>query len=583
MQTSYKRFSVIAGFAVLLVVLLTNGWVTRRQLGVQVRDQYWVQRTHDVMVELYGTQSVLVDAETGQRGFLYTGDPKYLEPYQLAIGEVDSHIDRYAALTADSPEEQADIPRLRSLVHAKLDELAQTISLYQAGRQDEAKALVLSDNGLVLMNEIRGLVAEMSGQETALQAQRMERYKHSVRVTVFCIYLASGLAALGLLLLGYFILRQMELRERHGAELREREEWFRVTLTSIGDAVIATDDKGRVTFLNPVAEELLGRGLSAAQGRPVEEVFPIFNESTGKPVENPVKKVMELGLIVGLANHTVLERTDGTLTPIEDSAAPIRDSRNRIVGVVLVFRDATQDRKSQELVRKSEKLAAAARFAATVAHEINNPLEAVTNLLYLAQLSNELDATKGFVQMAERELRRVSVIANQTLRFYKQSTSPLEISASQLFDSVLSLLQSRVVNFRIQVEWRDRAAEAVRCFEGEIRQVLSNLIGNAIDAMQRQSGRLLLRSRVGTDWASQRQGIFITIADTGEGIAYADRSRLFEPFYTTKGMHGTGLGLWVSSDIVRRHNGVLRFRSIQKPGRSGTVFTLFLPFDAVTR
>ncbi len=113
--------------------------------------------------------------------------------------------------------------------------------------------------------------------------------------------------------------------------------------------------------------------------------------------------------------------------------------------------------------------------------------------------------------------------------------------------------------------------------------MLNNLIGNSIDAMQRRPGRLFLRTRLGTHWASQRQGLFITVADTGEGIPRSDQGKIFEPFYTTKGLHGTGLGLWVSADIVRRHNGVLRFWSSQKEGRSGTVFTIFLPSDAAAR
>jgi PAS domain S-box-containing protein len=368
-----------------------------------------------------------------------------------------------------------------------------------------------------------------------------------------------------------------ELLEKSEQAERQRAEIEAVYRTApIGLALFDTKDyrylrlnDRQADFFGLKPEHIVGRTLT--EMAPIEGLKELFDQVLDKqPVINfPLEG--ELATEPGVHRHWMV------------SYFPVIGPEGEVQAITAASLEVTAQKRAERALIQSEKLAAVGRLAASIAHEINNPLEAVTNLLYLAQLSNELDATKGFVQMAERELRRVSVIANQTLRFYKQSTSPLEISASQLFDSVLSLLQSRVVNFRIQVERRDRAAEAVRCFEGEIRQVLSNLIGNAIDAMQRQSGRLLLRSRVGTDWASQRQGIFITIADTGEGIAYADRSRLFEPFYTTKGMHGTGLGLWVSSDIVRRHNGVLRFRSIQKPGRSGTVFTLFLPFDAVTR
>jgi signal transduction histidine kinase len=262
---------------------------------------------------------------------------------------------------------------------------------------------------------------------------------------------------------------------------------------------------------------------------------------------------------------------------------PIIAADGTVQAITAASLEVTAQKRAEHALIQSEKLAAVGRLAASIAHEINNPLEAVTNLLYLAGSGNDLDEIKGYLQIAERELRRVSAIANQTLRFHKQSTSPQEVTGIQLLDGVLSLLQSRIVNYRVQVELRDRATAPVRCFEGEIRQVLTNLIGNSIDAMHRWAGRLFLRTRVGTHWASQRQGLFITVADTGEGLRRSDRHRIFEPFYTTKGMQGTGLGLWVSADIVRRHEGVLRFWSSQKEGRSGTVFTIFLPFDAAAR
>ena len=217
----------------------------------------------------------------------------------------------------------------------------------------------------------------------------------------------------------------MRLREKHGEQIRQREEWFRTTLTSIGDGVIATDENGQVTFINPIAEQLAGITLSQSRGREVQSVLPLFNEATQRPVDNPVTIVMQKGVIVGLANHTVLKRPDGTTIPIEDSAAPIRDDKGRLVGVVLVFRDASKDRNAQEILRKTEKLAAAARLAATVAHEINNPLEAVGNLVYLAKTTAGVPSSVvEDLQLAEQELDRVSHITRQTLGFYKRIRHP---------------------------------------------------------------------------------------------------------------------------------------------------------------
>lgn len=244
----------------------------------------------------------------------------------------------------------------------------------------------------------------------------------------------------------------------------------------------------------------------------------------------------------------------------------------------------TTDRKQQEdALRQTEKLAAVGRLAASIAHEINNPLESVTNLLYLARTSSDLQDVQQYLDTAERELRRVSVISNQTLRFHKQLSDPQPVSCVDLFDSVLSIYQGRLVNSHIDVEKRKGSDKKILCFDGEIRQVLNNLVGNAIDAMHPTGGRLLLRSRESYDWKLGKYGLNLTIADTGSGMPPLVARKAFEAFFTTKGIGGTGLGLWVSHDIVQRHRGSLRLRTSQREGHSGTVFTLFLPFDAVKR
>ena len=477
MQTSYQRLSVTLGFPLLFILLIVNTLVTRRQLGVQVGNQFWATHTQQVLFELSQTESLVKDAETGQRGFLYTGDPKYLTPYDLAVGEVTGHIDRLAELTADNPRQQARISELRGLVQGKLNELGQTIAYYRAGRPEEAKAIVVSDHGRLLMTQIRSLTEEMVREEDSLWAARSATYQRSVRVTIACIYLASGLAAIGLGFLAYFILHAIGLRERHARQIADREEWFRVTLTSLGDAVIATDEQGRVTFLNTVAEELMGVKVEQAKGRAIQEVFRIFNESTLLPVENPVKKVMEEGRIVGLANHTVLQRSDGAMVPIEDSAAPIRDDRERLVGVVLVFRDATYERKSQELLRKSEKLAAAARLSATVAHEINNPLEAVGNLLFLAKGTADVPvAASDYLRLAEQELERISHITRQTLGFYRESKVPDEIDVVALVESVLKIYSNKLQTKNIRLERDFSRCPLILGLAGELKQVIANLV-----------------------------------------------------------------------------------------------------------
>ena len=232
---------------------------------------------------------------------------------------------------------------------------------------------------------------------------------------------------------------------------------------------------------------------------------------------------------------------------------------------------------------QSEKLAAVGRLAASIAHEINNPLESVTNLLYLARTSVDLEEVQDYLATADRELRRVGAITSQTLRFHKQSTNPVAVTCDELIDSVLSIYHGRIVNSRVHVERRERSVEPFFCFDGEIRQVLNNLVGNSIDAMHPEGGRLLMRSRPAVDWQTGRHGVCLTIADTGPGMSQVTLEKASKPFFTTKGIGGTGLGLWISREIVGRHEGRVSLRSSQGAGHTGTVVSVLLPGDAAER
>jgi PAS domain S-box-containing protein len=581
MQNIYRRFSVTTGFLLLLIVLIANALITRHQLSVQVDNQNLSARAQQVRFELSQTESLLEDAETGQRGYLYTGDPKYLAPYDLAVTQVAAHIRHLAQLATGNPYEQARIPELQTLSQAKLSELALTISYYRSGHSNAAKATVLSDRGRLLMNSIRELMGDMARHETSLQAARTAALQTSIRRTFISIYLVTCIAVLGLFFLAYYILHAIALRDRHARQILEREEWFRSTLTSLGDAVITTDELGRVTFLNLIAEQLMGIQHSHAAGRPIEDVFPIFNESSHQPVENPVKKVMALGSIIGLANHTVLQRSDGVLIPIEDSAAPIRDSHDNLIGVVLVFRDATRERQSQELLRKTEKLAAAARLSATVAHEINNPLEAIGNLLYLVKTTDGLpSAASANLALAEQELERVSHITRQTLGFYRESTLPNQIDLPHLVESVLKIYSNkfRTKNITIQRDFQD--CPSIRGLSGELNQAIANLISNAIDAAP-DGGTVHVR--LSCLETATGQAVQISVEDDGAGIAAEHQDRIFEPFFTTKKDVGTGLGLWVTKQIIDRHSGSIHVNSRDGAGSTGTIFSVLLPVVADSR
>gem|GEM_PF-706777 len=277
------------------------------------------------------------------------------------------------------------------------------------------------------------------------------------------------------------------------------------------------------------------------------------------------------------------EPTPGSLRWVTARATCIRSDDGtplRFTGVVL---DITERKLSEAALLRNEKLAAVGRLAASIAHEINNPLESVTNLLYLARTATDATQIAEYLATAESELRRASAITSTTLRFHRQSSKPVQVSCEDLIASVLGIHHSRLNNNAIQVERRRPFQGVLHCFDGEIRQVLANLVGNAIDAMQTGGGRMLIRSREAHDWRSGRAGILLTIADTGPGMSRTTATHLFDAFYTTKGPAGTGLGLWISKEIVDRHQGRLKVRSSERPGCSGSVFTLFLPHQAATR
>jgi PAS domain S-box-containing protein len=572
-----KRAGVISGFVLLLIVLAANAFIVRRQLGVQVKDQSQVMHTRQVLFELEKTESILKDAETGQRGYLYTGDPAYLEPYNEAVGEEDAHLTNLAQLTAGNPRQQARISSLRALAKAKLAELAQTVSLQQSGRPNQAKQLVATNSGKAVMDKIRGLIDEMEAEETSLESAQFDAYRNSIERTAISIYLPTLLAIAGLILLAYYILREIALRESHLREIRKKEEWYRVTLTSIGDAVIATDPRGKVTFMNSVAETLTGTALAEDVGKDIFEVFPIFNELTRQPVENPVERVIEAGRVVALANHTVLKRRDGVLVPIEDSAAPIWDDRGALVGVVLVFRDVSTERKSLEILRKTEKLATAARLSASVAHEINNPLEAVVNLVYLAKASPEAaPSVVEALDLAEQELDRVAHITRRTLGFYRESKVPELVDIKSLIESVLRIYSNKLKNKNIVVERSFQECPPVFGVTGELKQVMANLISNAADAVDRGG---TIRIETWCPEAPQEKTVHVSITDDGPGIAAEYLDRIFEPFFTTKKDVGTGLGLWVTKEIVERHGGRIEVDA-RSDGSSGAAFSILLPCEA---
>ena len=320
-----------------------------------------------------------------------------------------------------------------------------------------------------------------------------------------------------------------------------------------------------------------------------------------KPVDILGKTVVEMAAIPGLRElfqqvaagtpvvNQLLEGRLATDPPEEHrywnvSYSPVLNPDGTVRAITAVSLEITNQKKAEAALIQSEKLAAVGRLASSISHEINNPLEAVTNLLYLIAMNDDMPTElKDYVQTAQSELSRVCQIATQTLRFHRQAVNATHVSAEALVSAVLNLYQGRLANSNIAVEATYATSIKILCFENDIRQVLNNLIANAIDAM-RNGGRLVIRAHEATvhattDPRTSTRGVRITIADTGHGMSAATRDRVFEPFYTTKDLNGTGLGLWISAGIVQRHNGHITLRSSQHPIHHGTVFSLFLPLQ----
>jgi PAS domain S-box-containing protein len=381
----------------------------------------------------------------------------------------------------------------------------------------------------------------------------------------------------------------IEAFNRMVASLAEQRAGLNDTL-SLLDSMLANapiglafvDRNCRFVRVNQIFADLTGVTVSRHLGRTLTDLLPA---SVAKEVENAVQHVFsseEAVRNLELNGEGGKPRRPWTWLI---SAYPVRTTPTQVRWVGVIALDASDRKRSEEALRRSEKLAVTGRLAASIAHEINNPLEAITNLLFLLRNFSDLpEGAQQYATMAEYEVRRIAEITQQTLRFYRQPTQPARATLSELLDSVLSLNQGRISALDIRLE-RDYEPElSLFCFAGEIRQVFANLVGNAIDASS-AGGRLLLRARRSRDWKNPAQtGIRFAIADNGAGMEPEIREHIFEAFFTTKEVTGTGLGLWVSLEIILKHHGLVRVRSRaatqgngKAPATIGTVFEVFIP------
>jgi PAS domain S-box-containing protein len=360
--------------------------------------------------------------------------------------------------------------------------------------------------------------------------------------------------------------------QKEASQVRSR---LAAIVESSDDAIISKDLNGIVTSWNRQAERLFGYKEQEMIGRSILTIIPPELHRDENMILSKIRSGQKIDHF-----ETVRITKSGERIEVSLSISPVRDEHGNIVGAAKIARDIRETRKIERALRTTEKLAAAGRLAATVAHEINNPLEAVNNLVFLAKRDVRDAKVTEYLRLAERELDRVAHIARQTLGFYRDTSSPTRFAVGKMIDDLLFLYEKRLEARNIRVIRQYKDTTEITALAGEIRQAFSNLISNAMDAMT-SGGSLVIRvSQTRQRSNALRPGVRVTILDTGAGIPVHARKSLFEPFFTTKADVGTGLGLWITKNIVEKHHGNIRFVSRTGPRDHGTAFSIFLPFNA---
>ena len=542
-----------------------------------------VDGTLEVISNARSLLRYMVDMESSIRGYYLTGKPEYLKPYVADKSGVSRELAILRLLTANDPVQKHRIEELSELDRRWIAFADRSLA---ESPQDRA---VEFEQGEQLMDGIHSLHTQILDTEYAIGTASERRATLLNRVVLAT---AVGLSLLIAVLLFSFTRRELrtlsstyeqhlQAEEERSRQLAESRERFQITLNSLGDAVIATDAEGNVRYINPVAQELTGwTDHTEARGRPLREVAHFIDERTAATLIDPIEMVRREQKVVRLSEPIRLVSRSGQEYPIEMTESPIVDDTGQLSGVVVVLRDVSQRRQTEQILQASDRLTQAGRLAATIAHEIRNPLDTVSNLLYLLRQKSYSDPdTRQYLDLAAEELARITQITGQLLTFHREAQAPVQVDLCKVLESVLTLYSPQIQLGGVQIIRRFETHRAVRGFPGELRQVFANLVSNAIHSIS-GGGQLLLHVYESSLQSDQsRRGVRVTVLDNGTGIAPDVRGNLFAPFYTTKGEAGTGLGLWVTRGIIEKHEGTIHFISTVRPGRSGTAFSVFLPFQ----
>ncbi|MEZ2348630.1 nitrogen regulation protein NR(II) [Terriglobus sp. RCC_193] len=341
---------------------------------------------------------------------------------------------------------------------------------------------------------------------------------------------------------------------------------------SSDDAIISKDLDGTIMSWNAAAERIFGYTPEEIIGHSILTLIPADLQDEEKTI------------IARLRNGERIEHFEttrvaksGKLLSLSLTISPVRDASGKVVGASKIARDISERREFERRLVETEKIVATGRMAATIAHEINNPLEAVVNLIYLARLSPTVnDQVKEYLRLAEQEIERVSLIARQTLGYFRETAMPVDFPVSVLLEEVLTVYGAKLAYSGIDVHRDYHPSRPLTMRKGELTQLFSNLVANAIDAMP-QGGDLSVS--VEPEGESPAEGVNVLMADTGTGISPELLEKIFEPFFTTKEQRGTGIGLWLSRQFVEEHRGSIAVVSNTDAEDHGTTFRIFLPYE----
>jgi len=538
-----------------------------------------------IIDDLRQTLSAVKDAETGQRGFLLTGDESYLKANLDAKPEIQKDFEILDSCVRAGTLPAGQVKEFHDLLDAKLKELDETIALRRTQGFDAAVAVVRNNSGEALMDRIRNVTGQMTDAQNDIMADKRNS-EESLSFGMVLLLWAVVLLNLGLLRWAYLrIHTEVKLRTAAALEALRQTELLRVTLASIGDGVIVTDRSSRITFINAVAEKLCGWNAAESAGRPCDEVFKIINETTRELVESPVERVIHSGAIVGLANHTLLVRKDGTEIPIDDSGAPIRDGDGSLRGVVLVFRDFTEHKKAETALRMAMEDAEAANvakdnFLATLSHELRTPLSPVVMTLATWMQAGEApESWREDVEMMQRNLDLEARLIDDLLDLTRIVRGKLSLNetvadVNDLVDAVARMYHSEILAKGLRLSLDLRASRHHAYVDpARLQQGFLNVLKTATKFPPEGGG-----IEVRTD--NEDGQVRISISDTGVGMTEEMKSRLFRPFEqgtdeVVKRYGGLGLGMAISKALMEAQGGSITAASAG-PGR-GSTFSVGIP------